>query len=70
MGKEIFLELWYKALHSQYGIVVETDNPTLCIQKFYQARKEIDDPQLQTIGIKKSPTNVDQLWLIKRDVDA
>lgn len=62
--------IWYSALSSKYGIVVETDNPERLKARLYTARSELRDPLLNDISIRPSPFQPTQLWLIKRNPNA
>lgn len=65
------LDLWYNALHSQFGIVIQTDNPSLVKQKLYRARSESGDLALGEISICASPLNPStEIWLVKKKPDA
>jgi hypothetical protein len=60
------LDLWYEALESQCGIIVETDNPQLAQSRLYKARHVADDPKLKDLAIVRSPTMPEsELWLVK-----
>lgn len=64
---EASLNLWYEALGSEFGVVVETDNPERLRQKLYALRKSASDPMLEQISITISPTNpASHVWLVKR----
>jgi len=59
------LELLYEAYHSEYGIVVETDDVEKLRQKLYQLRKP--HKELACLSFATSPmlpkTN---LWIVRR----
>lgn len=60
------LTLWYEALGSTKGVVIQTDDPARCIQRLYKLRTEALDPDLADISIVQSPLIPGQLWLVKR----
>ena len=63
-------EVWYEALQSQCGILVITDSDSaISKRKLYEARKELQDPDLGGIGIYTSPDDPNELWLVKGDWD-
>lgn len=62
--------IWYSALASPFGIIVETDDTEKLKARLYAARSEAMDPDLQNISIKVSPFNPSHLWLVKRKPDA
>lgn len=63
------IEYLYKALNSEHGVVISTDNPDLLRQKLYAARKT--DPDLAAISISTSRTNPsEELWLVNRNVQS
>lgn len=70
MSKAEWHQIWYSALASPLGVVVETDNPERLKAKLYAYRAETQDPALHDISIKTSPFNSSQLWLVKRTSDA
>ena len=65
---EASLNLWYEALGSALGIVVQTDNPEKLRAKLYRLRDEANDPMLKNISIVISPTMPgSHVWLVKRN---
>lgn len=60
-----FLELLYAAVHSELGVVVETDNAEFLRQKLYPLRKE--DPAFASLSFLISPINGSDLWIIKTE---
>lgn len=60
------LEMWYAALGSPLGVIVETDDTERCKQKLYALRATANDPDLESISICTSPTNLQHLWLVKK----
>lgn len=62
------LELWYKALHSTYGIIVSVPEGKfdLARQKLYKVRKASGDEDLKGIAVAQSPENMKDIWLVKR----
>lgn len=61
------LELLYAAFHSQYGIIVETDDPEKLRQKLYPLRKE--NKELVCLSFVISPFNPTRdLWIVKQGV--
>jgi hypothetical protein len=63
------VEHWYSALASKIGVVIQTDNPDLCIQKLYAARRAAGDPDLDGISIIRAPNSPNELWLLKKVID-
>lgn len=63
-----FLEFWYSAQSSPFGIVLESDNPQAAIQKLYGARRAAGDVDLQALSIIQSPVNPAHIWIVKRNV--
>ena len=58
------IELWYEALASDYGIVVETNDRRLCRERLYHARRTAGDPDLDQISIIV-PSIPNELWLVR-----
>ena len=57
------LELLYAAVHSERGVVIETDNAEFLRQKLYRLRSE--DPAFADLSFIISPINGIDLWIIK-----
>lgn len=55
----------YEALGSQFGVVLQCDNAEKVRQKLYALRREADDPDLECLSFVQSPTNPQQLWIVK-----
>ena len=59
--------IWYEALATEAGVIVQCSDPGLARQKLYAMRKELNDPELDCISVQESPTNpANDLWLVKR----
>lgn len=58
------LEYFYAALRSKFGIEIEVSDQEIAKRKLYAARKEANDPALETISIRVPPNNPRKLWLI------
>lgn len=64
MEKE--LALLYEALGKDLGMIVQTSNVQLCLQRFYKARRESGDPELMTLQFRRSPKAPHtELWIVK-----
>lgn len=71
MPSEVSLNLWYEALGSALGVVIQTDNPEKLRAKLYRLREQANDPMLASISIVISPTNPEShVWLVKRKANA
>lgn len=57
------LELLYAAVHSERGVVIETDDAEFLRQKLYKLRPE--DPDFADLSFVISPINGKDLWIIK-----
>lgn len=58
-------ELLYRALNSECGIAVRTDNPDKLRQQLYRARKQDEDLACLTLAASRTdPEN--ELWIVKR----
>lgn len=61
-----WLEFWYEAAASEYGIVVATSDVEAAKQKLYQARAKAADPELQGLQLRTSPILPDEeIWILK-----
>lgn len=61
-----YLETWYEALISPYGIIVRSTNPRATQSQLYQARLAALDPALEDLSIAVSPVDSNELWIIRR----
>lgn len=61
----VSLNLLYEALGSPLGVVVQCDNAEKVRQKLYALRKEQNDPDLECLSFVQSPSNPQQLWIVK-----
>ncbi len=67
MPRAIDLSIWYEALGSPLGIIIECNDPEKAKQRLYTLRREAADPDLESISIMTSPTNpTKDLWLVKK----
>lgn len=64
------INFWFAAYSSQFGIAIKVDNVTLAIQRLYRARAKEADPDLETLSIVRSPTDENEIWIIKRTPNA
>ena len=70
MPSAVSLELWYAALGSPFGIIVQTSDPEKAKQRLYHLRKEAGDQDLYELSIVTSPTApTSELWIVKRKSD-
>lgn len=64
----LLIEMLYKAVEAELGLIVETENPLALQQKLYGARKAQADPKLNKLSISVSRTNPrTQLWIVNND---
>jgi hypothetical protein len=62
----VSLNLWYEALGSQRGIVLQcTGDPAKVREKLYKLRKDANDPDLESMSVVQSPSTPSQLWIVK-----
>jgi hypothetical protein len=61
------IELLYAALHEPYGLIIETDDFVLFRQKLYAVRSGLADLDLEKLSFVQSPTEPNQLWIVKTD---
>ena len=67
-SNESFLNLWYAALASPYGIEVEcTPDFETVRSKLYTVRAEVKDDDLKKIAVCQSPFDPGRLWLVKKE---
>jgi hypothetical protein len=63
------LELWYTALRSTIGIVVQTNDIERLRANLYRDRKDAGDPQLEGLSIFVSPASPNELWITHRNLE-
>lgn len=62
------VECWYLALHSHYGVVLQVEgDPVAVTNKLYVLRRKLNDPELNSLMLIRSPQDTTQLWLVKKD---
>lgn len=61
-----YLDLWYQAYASPYGVVVFTTDRDACRQKLYASRAAAADPDLDKLSLVLSPTDETHVWIVKR----
>lgn len=61
------LNLWYEALGTPLGVVVQTNDPERFRQRMYALRKEANDKMLDDLSLVVSPSNPgSHVWIVKR----
>jgi hypothetical protein len=65
----IDINLWYQALATPFGVIIETDDPERAKQRLYALRAKSPDSDLQSLSIITSPDNPKQLWIVKAKPD-
>ena len=67
MARALDLSVWYEALASSIGVVLQVEDVEVAKQRLYSFRDRASDPDLYSISIITSPTApTRELWLIKR----
>lgn len=60
--------LLYQALSAEIGIVLDTDDVQLLIQKLHAAKRNANDPSLDCLVIMKSREKPEsQVWIAKKE---
>jgi len=62
------IALLYNALHSPFGVILQTDDPERAKARFYSTRAKLNDPKLDCLSLVQSPTDPSQLWIVKKEV--
>ena len=66
-----YLELLYKAKDSPMGILVDySGDYDRNKDAFYRARRKAQDPDLESLQIRRGPFGIAQLYIIRTDVVA
>lgn len=66
VDRNAFIELFYLAYNSKYGIVVKTNDPERFRQKAWRFRKELGDEDLSCLRFAISPLSpADEVWILK-----
>lgn len=58
-----WLELWYAALGTPYGVALAVSDAEPCRQALYRARTQAADPALDGLQIRLRTD--DELWIVK-----
>lgn len=67
MSSVLSIDLWYSALASPSGVIIETNDPERAKAKLYSLRALASDPDLEALSIVQSPTAPStDLWIVKR----
>lgn len=61
-----FLDLWYQALATPVGMAFTTNDRNALRQKLYAARAATGDPDLDKLSLVLSPTDENQIWIVKQ----
>lgn len=62
-----WLEFWYQALASTYGVEVSVSDPVKAQQALYRARASSGDESLNSLTIRTAPTNkAGALWIVRK----
>ena len=61
------IALLYNALHSPFGIILQTDDLERVKARFYSTRAKLNDPKLDCLSLVQSPTDPSQLWIVKKE---
>jgi len=62
----LLIEHLYRALNSERGVVIETDNPERLRARLYVERKK--DPDLSCLSVNISRTNPStEIWIVRKD---
>lgn len=56
----------YQALSSPLGVCLRTSDGDFARQKLYAARREAADPALDGLAICISPSDKDEVWIVKK----
>ncbi len=66
-AEQICLEILYQALGSQIGVSVLVEDFTSAQAKFYAARRQSGDAELDCLQFRRSPyAPQTELWIVKR----
>ena len=68
-SKESFLDLWYAALASPFGVEVDCSDFEQVRQALYRARQDARDEDLKALAVCQSPFDANLLWIVKREPD-
>ena len=60
------VDLWLRALKSEFGLAITTDNRMLLRQHLYRARAESGNADLDQL-VMVLPEEPDQIWLVRRE---
>lgn len=63
-----YIEAWYSALKSPYGIAIKTNDPGRLRSKLYEARQKTMDEDLLQLSVHWSPRSKEEIWIVKMRV--
>lgn len=64
----IFIPLWERALETEIGISISTNQPQLLRQELYRAREAANRPEFQDV-IMFLPVDKDEVFLCRKSVE-
>ena len=65
---EALSTLWYRALASEIGISITTNERKLMVKYLYATREELGDPNLMDLTIQQ-PGKSDEVWICHKAVE-
>lgn len=67
-GENPLVEQLYNALHSPRGVILRTEGKQQSlVASITRVRKELADPQLDTLTISPSPTDPQEVWIMHKE---
>ena len=60
-------ETLYDALRSPCGIILAVSDLERARQRLYAIKRELNDPDLESLAFVQSPTSPTELWIVKKD---
>lgn len=64
----IYIPLWERALETEIGIAIRTNNPQILRQELYKAREAANNPLFEDV-IMFLPKDKDEVFLCRKSVE-
>lgn len=67
LNERSYLDLWYTALSTPFGVEIATSDFEPVRQALYRARVDSRDDDLKTLAVCQSPVDPTLLWIVRKE---